>query len=405
MSPLLSRDRIVTFFDDDRMPWRQWRWVFGAVWMIFLVYPVVSVAQSDNTTFVKALGLVDLGVFATVYLVACMLLMDAVPSADADHDAVRWTVSGVLVVLACLLFPIIHEETFALAGFLMAVVSFIAPRRVQVAAIFALIAASYLVPRLLGWDVDFGVIAIMVAIGMTMIAIRAVSERERDREQSVERQRELNAELAVVAERESVARDVHDILGHSLTVISVKSELASRLIDLDPERAKAEIAEVNALSREALAEVRSTVGRLRTPELPSGLASAASALAAAGIVADLPDPADARTPHATLFAWVLREAVTNIVRHSGASSCRVRVGCDEITVADDGTGSAMLAFGNGLRGLSERVADAGGELRVESDEHGTLVTVTMVTATVRATTVRDRVGREHDGAAHDGMNR
>ncbi|WOC12454.1 sensor histidine kinase [Gordonia sp. MP11Mi] len=395
MSPVLSRDRIVAFVDDDRMPWRQWRWVFGAVWMIFLVYPVISVAQSDNTPFVKVLGFVDLGVFATVYLVACMLLMNAVPSDDADHDRTRWLVSGVQVVLACLMFPIIHEQTFALAGFLMAVVSFIAPRRVHVVAIVALIASSYVVPRLLGWDVDFGVIAIMVAIGMTMIAIRAVSERERDREQSVERQRELNAELAVVAERESVARDVHDILGHSLTVISVKSELACRLIDLDPERAKAEIIEVNALSREALAEVRATVGRLRTPDLPSVLASAASALSAAGIAADLPGPAAVGTPHATLFAWVLRESITNVVRHSGATSCRVRVGRDEITVADDGAGSALLTYGNGLRGLSERVVDAGGALRVQSDDRGTVVTAT----------VRDRVGREPAAAAHDGMNR
>ncbi|MGO3328376.1 sensor histidine kinase [Gordonia sp. (in: high G+C Gram-positive bacteria)] len=381
MSPVLSRERIAKLRDDDRMPWRQWRWAFGAVWMIFLLYPVIAIATSDNSVLVRVLGFVDLGVFALVYLVACFLLMNSAPRGDGDYDRARWYITGVLIALAGLMFPIIHEDAFGLAGFLMAVVSFTAPRRLQVIVIVGLIAAVYVVPKLLGWDVDFGTFAIMVAIGTTMIAIRAASEREYERAASADRQRELNAELAVVAERESVARDVHDILGHSLTVISVKTELAGRLVDLDPERAKAEIAEVNALSREALAEVRSTVGRLRMPELPSGLASAASALSAAGIVADVPDPADVRTPYATLFAWVLREAVTNVVRHSGATSCRVRVGRDEITVADDGGGSAMLTYGNGLRGLSERVADAGGALRVESDERGTVVTATVSTST------------------------
>ncbi|MCF8605262.1 sensor histidine kinase [Gordonia sp. HY442] len=394
---ILSRERIATLRDDDRMPWRQWRWVFGAVWMIFLLYPVIAVATSDNSVLVRVLGFVDLGVFALVYLVACILLMNSAPRGAADYDRARWYITVTLIFLAGLMFPIIHESAFGLAGFLMAVVSFTAPRRVQVIVIVGLIAAVYLVPVLLGWDVDFGTFAIMVAIGTTMIAIRAVSEREYERSASLDRQHELNAQLAVVAERESVARDVHDILGHSLTVISVKTELAGRLVDLDPERAKAEMAEVNALSREALAEVRSTVGRLRVPELPTGLASAASALSAAGIVADVPDPADVHTPYATLFAWVLREAVTNVVRHSGALSCRVRISRGEITVADDGGGSAMLTYGTGLRGLSERVADAGGVLRVESDAHGTVVSATVSASTPAASTAAT--------PTHDGMNR
>ncbi|GAA4663349.1 sensor histidine kinase [Gordonia humi] len=378
MSPVLDRDRIDRIRDDDRMPWRSWRWAFGAVWLIFLVYPLVAVAKSDNSTLVKVLGFVDLGVFFLVYVAACIVLMSSPPrESSGEHDRARWLFTATLVVLTVALFPVIHADAFGLAGFLMAVVSFIAPRRLQVVIVILLVAATYAVPKLAGWNVDFGTFAIMVAVGTTMIAIRAVSEREREREAGEERQRQLNSELAVVAERESVARDVHDILGHSLTVISVKTELAGRLVDLDPERAKAEIAEVNKLSRDALAEVRSTVGRLRTPELPSGLASAASALSAAGIDADVPDPDDVDTPHATLFAWVLRESVTNVVRHSGASSCRVAVERDTIAVSDDGTGSPLLVYGNGLRGLSERVADAGGELIVRSDEDGTVVTASM----------------------------
>ena len=93
----------------------------------------------------------------------------------------------------------------------------------------------------------------------------------------------MSRELALVAERERVARDVHDVLGHSLTVVTVKAELAERLVDLDPERAKAELAEIQTLSRQALAEIRATVGGLRAARLGDELASARTALAGAGI--------------------------------------------------------------------------------------------------------------------------
>ncbi|GEE00310.1 hypothetical protein nbrc107696_07560 [Gordonia spumicola] len=356
---------------------RQWRWVFGAVWLIFLVYPLTAVATVDRPMALRVVGVAVIVAFAVVYIAACVVFMNGRPGQRQVPNRVRLGFSVVLGALTLALFPIIHEQAFGLAGFLMAIISFIAPRRLQIVVIVSLVAAAWLVPRLFGWTIDFGVVAIMAAIGTTMIAIRAISERESERESAEERQRELNAELAVVAERERVARDVHDILGHSLTVISVKTELAGRLVDLDPERAKAEIDEVNALAREALAEVRSTVGRLRTPELPTVIASAGSALAAAGIAAELPD-ADVQTPNSTLFAWVLREAVTNVVRHSGASTCRVVVVPDAITIADDGDGSPLLAYGNGLRGLSERVAGAGGTLTVDSDVTGTTISARVV---------------------------
>ena len=107
-------------------------------------------------------------------------------------------------------------------------------------------------------------------------AIRLMTDRGQEYEA-------MSRELALVAERERVARDVHDVLGHSLTVVTVKAELAERLVDLDPERAKAELAEIQALSRQALAEIRATVGGLRLARLDDELASARTALVGAGI--------------------------------------------------------------------------------------------------------------------------
>lgn len=195
-------------------------------------------------------------------------------------------------------------------------------------------------------------------------------------ERLAELARRQQAELAIVEERNRVARDVHDILGHSLTVITVKTELAQRLIDVDLTRAKAEMADVERLAREALAGVRDTVGGLREVSLRGELANARTALAAADIDAALPD-AVPDTRHSELFGWVLREAVTNVIRHSAARHCTVTVTDTSIEVVDDGRGLGIVESGSGLSGLRERVRAAGGTLTLSSSEGGVRVRATV----------------------------
>ncbi|THV23574.1 sensor histidine kinase [Glycomyces paridis] len=172
------------------------------------------------------------------------------------------------------------------------------------------------------------------------------------------------AALAVDAERERLARDLHDILGHSLTTITVKAGAARRLLETGRGEARAieEIRDVEALSRSALADVRATVSEYRTVTLAGELAGARAALRAADIDADLPRAVDDVAPalHA-VFGYVVREAVTNAIRHSQAATVTIRLGPDWITVTDDGRGGARGA-GTGLRGLAERLAAAGGTL-------------------------------------------
>ena len=177
-------------------------------------------------------------------------------------------------------------------------------------------------------------------------------------------------------ERARMARDLHDILGHSLTVIAVKAELADRLVDVSPERARAEIADIQRLSRDALADVRRTVDGVRELSLPAELARARSALQAAEITADLPGstdhvPSDVRE----LFAWTMQEGVTNVVRHSAASRCTVTLADDRITIEDDGRGmrsadASALRDGHGLSGLRERAAAEGAHVVVETPPSG-----------------------------------
>lgn len=182
------------------------------------------------------------------------------------------------------------------------------------------------------------------------------------------------AELAVERERGRVARDIHDILGHSLTVITVKAELAGRLIELDAGRAKSEIDDVEQLARGALADVRSTVAGYRGVNVASELANARAILDAADITAELPTTTDMLpAEYRDLAGWIIREGVTNVVRHSGATLCRIRMGSGVIEVADDGSGprsDIARAGANGLDGLRERVAAAGGTLRVGRSDLG-----------------------------------
>ncbi|HZQ44022.1 MAG TPA: sensor histidine kinase [Acidobacteriaceae bacterium] len=182
--------------------------------------------------------------------------------------------------------------------------------------------------------------------------------------------------LAAVAERERIARDLHDVLGHTLSVIVLKAELARRLLDHnDPDaalRARNEMAEVESTARIALAEVREAIGGYRSRGLASEIESARRTLAAAGVTLH----ADAReirsiglsAAEETVLALALREAVTNIVRHAHARTCHLRFatqdGVRRLIIEDDGE-AAAIREGNGLRGMRERIEGLGGRFAVE----------------------------------------
>ena len=191
------------------------------------------------------------------------------------------------------------------------------------------------------------------------------------------------ARLAVVEERARFSRDMHDVLGHSLTVVTVKSELARRLVSLDPARAEAEIADIERLSRGALADLRAAVAGYREMSLSTELAAAQTALAAADIEAHLPRNGEIVRPQfRQLFGWVLREGVTNVIRHSGAENCWVELTEDSLVVSDDGRGAGMVGLvgadaaplaqrgGNGLDGLGARAREAGARIVAGPSIHG-----------------------------------
>jgi two-component system, NarL family, sensor histidine kinase DesK len=210
------------------------------------------------------------------------------------------------------------------------------------------------------------------------IVVLGLSNFVYSRQQLVSDQLRLaNAEierLAQNAERERIARDLHDLLGHTLTVIVIKSDLANRIFATDPEMAHREMQEVEQTARKALAEVRDAVTGYRAEGLAAGVAQARRALAAAGVqLTTNIEPETLSDKQADTLCMVLREAVTNVARHARATSCKIELLRDgsvmRLTVEDNGTGE-FGREGNGIRGMRERMLAIGGELRLQYPKSG-----------------------------------
>jgi two-component system sensor histidine kinase DesK len=212
-------------------------------------------------------------------------------------------------------------------------------------------------------------VTIVAGVGLAFVSFNRLTEAN----EALRRAQDDQARAAVAEERLRFSRDLHDLLGHSLSVITLKCEVAGRLLADQPGPAAREVAEIEAVAREALREVRDAVTGYRQATLAVELAGARRALAAAGIawdedIASFAPPAEVEGP----LAWALREGVTNVIRHSTGRSCRIglqAVGPDAVvTVTDDGAVSSAATpgprWGNGLRGLGERLALAGGRLDV-----------------------------------------
>jgi two-component system sensor histidine kinase DesK len=187
--------------------------------------------------------------------------------------------------------------------------------------------------------------------------------------------------LAKVAERERIARDLHDVLGHTLSVITLKSELAGKLMERDPERAAKEIREVEEISRQALSEVRDAIRGYRAKGLAAELALAKATLETAGVAVQCDASTTLKIPamQESVLSLAVREGVTNVVRHADARNCRLRLeqqnGSCRLEIHDDGRGFASME-GNGLRGMRERVEMLGGTLE-RTNKSGTMLIISL----------------------------
>ncbi|UEJ81979.1 sensor histidine kinase [Brachybacterium halotolerans subsp. kimchii] len=338
------------------------------LFMLFVIIPAFDQPSVLHAAAIIALALAFSAVF--LYL----------PGVKAYGPSVGYAYIGVVWALIALFVPAIGVNVLYMVMFVQIAHTIALPWRTARVVILPLTLAVCLVAVLTGEYIAIilALVGLMISLGVGYgIEREILTERLAQAEQR-------NAVLAVAAERERIGRDLHDILGHSLTTITVSSQLAQRLLASDPEAAHAQMAEVERISRQSLADVRATVSGMQEVRAATEIASARSVLTAAGIEADvpaaLPELDDER---AELFGYVIREGVTNVVRHSRATRCTIRVDEDSASVADDGVGIPSDRARSGLDGLARRVEEGGGELEVISDGEGAGTVITARLAPAR----------------------
>ncbi|WP_328536883.1 sensor histidine kinase [Streptomyces sp. NBC_00344] len=346
------------------------------IWLIFMSAPVDDLLDGGRSTVQEVSGWTGLAVFVAAYLVLVFRQTARTLSPRAVYGALAflgllalglalalgsaWLVLFVYVAVSCGAVLPLRTASWAILG-VTALMCLLALPDAHVVKD----AVPLLVPALLGGFAMTGVRQLV----RTTVELKAA--------------RATVAQLAANEERLRMARDLHDLLGHSLSLITLKSELAGRMLPDRPDMAAAQVADIEQVSRQALTDVREAVTGYRRPTLPGELAGARTALAAAGITADVPPECDVdglSAEEETVLAWALREGITNVVRHSGARHCTVTLTARqtldgrrcELRVRDDGRNAAVAAHGNGLTGLTERLLTVGGSLSTEADRGFTL---------------------------------
>ncbi|WP_214405327.1 sensor histidine kinase [Pseudonocardia lacus] len=352
------------WWDDSPKRWRPATFV-TLFWVSALLY--MPLFDADAPGWVYVIGALTIAVYVPFYLA-----VDLRPGPLRDYG--EWISTG----LALLVTPV-NPGGAVLLVYAGGIAGSHRRRTVALRWLVGLTALVVLLTALsqipLPWRLwAFGPHAVLIwVIGLICIEAGAEGRAAQARSAQVEH-------LATVAERERISRDLHDLLGHTLTGIVVRSQLAQRLVAADPDAGVVEMAAVEKAAREALAEVRATVSGWRQIDFGAELDNAREALTAAGVeLVTTRDPDLTLTPSAeSALGLALREAVTNVVRHSGATRCVVSLtGSGEevaLEVTDDGVGGGR--DGTGLTGMRERIAALGGEVR-RSLHGGTALVVTL----------------------------
>jgi two-component system sensor histidine kinase DesK len=366
---------------------RNGRAVAGVVWLAFILFPVVNALTTRDSASGRALTVTGALIFTATYAWMFLIMF------RREASVARFALLATLVAVAIALTLHAPDQWWFLFTYCAGCLALVTPPDRGVPAILALTAVAVGCTAVAGGAGGQVISAgtTTVAIGLLMVLMHNL--RERNRELS-EARAEL-AHTAVAAERERFARDLHDLLGHSLSVIAIKAELAGRLLPGDAERAAREVADVEQVARQALNEVRQAVSDYRRPTLDGELEGARMALSAAGIDAEFDRAPSALDPEVeAVLAWTVREGATNVIRHSGARHCRVQMragdGDARVEVLDDGAGTVVSDVasnghaGNGIAGLRERAERVRGRIeagrRADADGFRLAVSVPMTGA-------------------------
>ena len=339
--------------------------LFMVAWLAFFIYPLGAFLTDRLSTDTRTYGLLLLLALAALW---AWFWTRIIGGPDRRYLVPAIVAATLILTVFTLRTPPQYGSLF-LYAVIMAGSAFPWRRAAPALILLSVLAAAIELIRGESVTASTGQFLNDLLVGFAAVAGRLLVEAN----QQLNQAREQIARLAVGEERLRFARDLHDLLGHSLSVIALKSELAGRLIKNTPGLAAHEIEDIEKVARDALREVREAVTGYRQPTLAAELAGAHEVLTAAGIAyhvdydhVPLPPAVEA------VLAWTVREGVTNVMRHSQAKRCAVRIinqdGHATAEVIDDGRGGTPEA-GSGLRGLEERVRERGGTLIAEPLPH------------------------------------
>jgi len=354
--------------------------LFAVMWLVFPIASVVDMLGTGLTPVRLLAFLASMVAYVSVYLWLVLRYPfrgELSPPERRVHVALLVTLAALALYLEVAFGSGIPYQ-FMFVVIAAAVTLPTLPAASAVVAIMALTSGIYALRS--GWDALSSTwesaVAPFAIVGFSMIIVNRLVLTVRE----LRAAREEITRLAVAEERLRFARDLHDLLGHSLSSITLKSELAGRLLPVAPDKAAAEVRDIEGVARNALHEVREAVAGYRQPTLDEELASAQQILEAAGIacqiersVGVLPNDVDA------VLAWTVREGTTNVIRHSHAKHCEIRLmrESEEIhaEISDDGVGFSPPSDetnvnGSGLSGLAERVAASSGKFEAKTPSGG-----------------------------------
>ncbi len=357
-------------------------------WLIYLVSFLVNPAFKRSSALEWSLTLAGAAVFLALYFRGFWL----------QGARILWCAGGIL-----LLGVVYSPYNWGASTFFIFAAAFVAragSKRFSWSLIGVILGVLALETLLLDlspyvWIPAGGFSLLIGGISIHDSEVRRANAKLRMAQEEVER-------LAKTAERERIARDLHDLLGHTLSLITLKSELAGKLLERDPDRAGREIREVERISREALREVRSAIAGYRSEGLQAELARARLALESSGVKVEyFTQPVELEPVRETVLALALREAVTNVIRHARASTCRISLEAVEdevrVEIRDDGRGG-QTPEGIGLSSMRERVEGLGGRLERRT-EGGTVLVLTLPKQAPRETAEDEAAIPEIQGGA------
>jgi two-component system, NarL family, sensor histidine kinase DesK len=352
-----------------------WR-LYAYFWFICLLFPILSLIQAPPSGFQLLITASGLIIFVATYF----WIMWPHPLSDQARTRLGFRTSLTLIIgltFLVLFLSIINRTSFL---WLFIGVSAIAGMTLSFRNAFIAVTGLTLLTLGVNVSMDGGIttanwlqiipLALLVrGLGLDMIGFVRLSDALRE----LQRARGELAHQAVMEERLRMARDLHDLLGHTLSLITLKSELAGRLLKKNRHAATEQVHEVERVARQALREVREAVAGYRQRTLRGELDGARQILEAAGIECTIEYESQSLPPGTDMvLAWVVREGVTNVIRHSRAQHCRIYItfsdGYVRAEISNDGyprIETSTVEWGSGLSGLAERVANEGGKLEVE----------------------------------------